>query len=140
MNNEITLYYSSNPQGFFTSEFPGNITANGLTVDDLTVISQEDFDAFWNPPEGKVATWVDGVPQLIDKPELDYLAIAEQQRNDLLAGMQTATYTLNMKLNLGRTLTDDEKATLNAWLDYSDALQALDLSTAPDIEWPEKPA
>ncbi len=27
----------------------------------------------------------------------------------------------------------------NSWLDYLDALEALGISTAPDIEWPVQP-
>lgn len=46
---------------------------------------------------------------------------------------------LRAKLALGR-IKDDEKALLNAWLDYLDELEAVDVSTAPDIIWPVKPA
>lgn len=43
------------------------------------------------------------------------------------------------KAAMGR-LKDDEKAQYNAWLDYLDALEAVDTSTAPDITWPPEPA
>ncbi|WP_423742842.1 tail fiber assembly protein [Enterobacter roggenkampii] len=43
------------------------------------------------------------------------------------------------KAAMGR-LKDDEKAQYNAWLDYLDALEAVDTSKAPDITWPEIPA
>ncbi|MEP9063937.1 tail fiber assembly protein, partial [Enterobacter roggenkampii] len=43
------------------------------------------------------------------------------------------------KLLMGRTLTDSEPAKLNAWMDYIDAVQAIDTSTAPDVIWPEPP-
>ncbi|ELE9723894.1 tail fiber assembly protein [Enterobacter kobei] len=43
------------------------------------------------------------------------------------------------KLALGR-LSDDDKALFNKWLDYLDALKAVDTSTAADITWPEIPA
>ncbi|ELM8828268.1 tail fiber assembly protein, partial [Escherichia coli] len=36
-------------------------------------------------------------------------------------------------------LTDDEKAQYNEWLDYLDALESVDISSAPDINWPESP-
>ncbi|HBC7444563.1 TPA: tail fiber assembly protein, partial [Morganella morganii] len=42
------------------------------------------------------------------------------------------------KLALGR-ISDNEKARLNAWLDYLDELEAVDVFTAPDIIWPVKP-
>ncbi|MBS6741257.1 MAG: tail fiber assembly protein [Enterobacteriaceae bacterium] len=43
------------------------------------------------------------------------------------------------KILVGMKLSDSETAALHAWLGYSDALNALDI-TAPDIQWPEKPA
>ncbi|HFV0559213.1 TPA: tail fiber assembly protein [Escherichia coli] len=43
------------------------------------------------------------------------------------------------KAAMGR-LNDSEKAKYNAWLDYLDALEAVDTSTAPHITWPASPA
>lgn len=43
------------------------------------------------------------------------------------------------KAAMGR-LNDVEKEQYNAWLDYLDALEAIDTSTAPDIVWPTAPA
>lgn len=42
------------------------------------------------------------------------------------------------KAAIGR-LTDDEKAQYNEWLDYLDALEAVDTASAPDINWPVAP-
>lgn len=39
---------------------------------------------------------------------------------------------------LGR-LKDDELTQYNLWLDYLDALEAVDVSSAPDINWPVTP-
>lgn len=43
------------------------------------------------------------------------------------------------KAAIGR-LKGDELAQYNLWLDYLDALDVVDTSSAPDITWPEKPA
>lgn len=43
------------------------------------------------------------------------------------------------KVALGR-LKGDELAQYNLWLDYLDALEAVDTSSAPDIDWPDAPA
>ncbi|RUT67200.1 hypothetical protein CKG00_13140 [Morganella morganii] len=67
-----------------------------------------------------------------------YVAIAESQKQALIAEVNTETEMLRAKLALGR-ITDDEKALLNTWLDYLDELEAVDASTAPDIIWPVKP-
>ena len=42
------------------------------------------------------------------------------------------------KAAIGR-LKGDELAQYNLWLDYLDALYAVDFSTAPDVKWPGKP-
>ena len=42
------------------------------------------------------------------------------------------------KAALGR-LKGEELNQYNLWLDYLDALNAVDISTAPDIEWPVSP-
>ncbi|HGW3962126.1 tail fiber assembly protein [Citrobacter sp. RHBSTW-00944] len=43
------------------------------------------------------------------------------------------------KSALGR-MKDTEKGQYNLWLDYLDALEAVDTSSAPDIKWPTPPA
>ncbi|MBU3754981.1 tail fiber assembly protein, partial [Enterobacter roggenkampii] len=44
------------------------------------------------------------------------------------------------KLLMGRKLTTDETASLNAWMDYIDAVTLIDTETAPDaISWPPLP-
>jgi uncharacterized protein YggL (DUF469 family) len=43
------------------------------------------------------------------------------------------------KAVLGR-LTEAEKEQYNLWLDYLGALEAVDTSSAPDINWPTPPA
>ena len=42
------------------------------------------------------------------------------------------------KVAMGR-LKDTEKVQYNAWLDYLDSLDAVDTSSAPNIEWPTMP-
>lgn len=43
------------------------------------------------------------------------------------------------KLSLGR-LSGEERTQFNSWLDYLDALEAVDISTTLDINWPTPPA
>lgn len=83
--------------------------------------------------EGCRATIIDG------KYTVDYVAIAEARRNNLLSTAANKISTWQTKLAIGRTLTDDEKLKLNAWFDYIDALNAIDTSPAPDIEWTDVP-
>ncbi len=46
---------------------------------------------------------------------------------------------VQLKLQAGRKLTEAETNRLNAVLDYIDAVEATDTSTAPDISWPPHP-
>ena len=135
------MMYSSKVQGFFPSDEEEQAPYNesGNLPDDLIEISDEDYAAWINPPAGKCSAWMEGKPVLIDAPAVNYILEAETKRQQLLSEAQGATYTINLKLAMGRTLTDKEKVKVNAWLDYVDELNDIDLSTAPDIVWPEQP-
>ncbi|HHW8957216.1 tail fiber assembly protein [Morganella morganii] len=88
----------------------------------VTEITKEEADNITNPRPTK--------EQLIAKAEYDKQA--------LITEVQAETQLLQTKLALGR-ITPDEKAQLNAWMDYLDELEAVDVSTASDIIWPVKP-
>ncbi len=114
----------------------------GMWPESGVEITEEVFAAFRNPPEGKMlGSDKKGNPVWVDVPPLtheQHVAIAESQKQALITEVNTETEMLRAKLALGR-IKDDEKALLNAWLDYLDELEAVDVSTAPDIIWPVKP-
>lgn len=89
---------------------------------DWKEISKEEAELIANPPLTK--------EQLIEQ--------AEQQKQMLIAEVSAETEMLRTKLALKR-IKPDEEALLIAWLDYLDELEAVDVSTAPDIIWPVKP-
>lgn len=66
------------------------------------------------------------------------VAMAEQQKQALLAEAQQQITRWQIKLQLG-TISDEDKASLISWMSYIDAVQAVDTSKAPDIQWPDKP-
>ncbi|EML9901568.1 tail fiber assembly protein [Morganella morganii] len=105
-------------------------------------VTEEVFASFRNPPEGKMlGSDKKGNPAWVDVPPLtheQHVAIAESQKQALIAEVHKETEMFRAKLALGR-IKDDEKALLNTWLDYLDELEAVDVSTAPDIIWPVKP-
>lgn len=68
------------------------------------------------------------------------VAAAEAQRQQLLAVAQQRITVWQTKMLMGRQLTEIESHQLNAWMDYIDALAAVDISTAPAVEWPTAPA
>ncbi|HBN6636972.1 TPA: tail fiber assembly protein [Escherichia coli] len=63
---------------------------------------------------------------------------AEQQKAALLAEAQTTISLWQTELQLG-IISDEDKASLIAWMKYIKAVQAVDTSQAPDITWPDKP-
>lgn len=87
-----------------------------------TAVSKDEADKITNPPPTKA--------QLIEQAEI--------QKQYLAAEVHTETEMLRTKLALKR-IKPDEEALLIAWLDYLDELEAVDASTAPDIDWPQKP-
>ena len=97
------------------------------------------------PPDGKYRiTGDDGMPAWADVPpptREEQIASAEtkkqqliNQANDYMNSRQWAG-----KAAIGR-LKGEELAQYNLWLDYLDALELVDTSSAPDIEWPTPPA
>lgn len=117
----------------------GTWPSDGISVD------TDDAIAFMGEaPEGKVrGIGDDRLPCWVDLPpptHEEQLAAADtekqsriDQANDYMNGKQWPG-----KAALGR-LKGDELAQYNLWLDYLDALEAVDTASAPDINWPTPP-
>ncbi len=117
----------------------GTWPSDGISVD------ADDAIAFMGEaPEGKVrGIDDDGLPCWVDLPpptHEEQLAAADSEKqsridlaNDYMNGKQWPG-----KAVIGR-LKGDELAQYNLWLDYLDALEAVDTTSAPEIEWPKPP-
>ncbi|MBK0089465.1 tail fiber assembly protein [Erwinia sp. S59] len=121
----------------------------GFTTEQVSEGQVEISDKAWQAliigqASGKViASDSKGKPVLTDPPEPtaeQQVIIAQQKRDALLSVAEQAISIWKTKLLMGRALTDDETLGLNNWMDYIDLLSALDVSTAPDIDWPVTPA
>lgn len=70
------------------------------------------------------------------------LAISDAENKKRLLIIEAREYIDNKqwvgKAAIGR-LKGDELAQYNLWLDYLDALEAVDTSSAPDVDWPTPP-
>lgn len=64
---------------------------------------------------------------------------ADQQKAVLLTQAQETISFWQTELQLG-IISDEDKASLIAWMNYIKAVQAVDTSKAPDITWPTPPA
>ena len=78
-------------------------------------------------------------PPVADQEPAELIASADAEKQNRLSYATNKIVVWQTKLLMGRTLTDSESAKLNAWMDYIDAVQAINTSTAPDIEWPVAP-
>ncbi|MGR8128345.1 tail fiber assembly protein [Escherichia coli] len=113
----------------------------GVDIDE--VIFREYF--YDTPPEGKYrCVGEDGLPAWVDIPpptREEQIASAETKKQQLI---NQANEYINSKqwpgkASIGR-LKGEELVQYNLWLDYLDALELVDTSSAPDIEWPTPPA
>lgn len=108
---------------------PAEITKLGDYPDNVTTIEPLTPYDRWNGSE-----WVTDDDAQKNAQVLE----AEQQKSSLLAEAQSTISLWQTELQLG-IISDDDKASLIAWMKYIQALNAVDTSTAPDIEWPVKP-
>lgn len=119
----------------------------GTKIYDLTTARESEIKELGELPDGVTTIVPDvefpkwnGKKWVTDKPakkESD-IAAAEAQKQYLIVEVQTETQILQTKLSLKR-IKPAELELLNAWLDYLDLLEAVDTSTAPDINWAQKP-
>lgn len=91
------------------------------------------------PPSGPYQKW-NGKKWVTDSDAQHAANVeaAEQQKAALLAEAQETISFWQTELQLG-IISDEDKSSLIAWMRYIKAVQAIDTSKAPDIDWPEKP-
>ncbi|EFE7590223.1 TPA: tail fiber assembly protein [Escherichia coli] len=78
-------------------------------------------------------------PPTPERSHDELVADAEQKKQSLINAAMVNISVIQLKLQAGRKLTQEETTRLNVVLDYIDAVTATDISTAPDIEWPAIP-
>lgn len=92
-----------------------------------------------NPPQTPYDVW-DGVSWVTDKAKQNKADVtaANLKKEELLQEVNAATQLLQTQLTLG-LITDADKTILIEWMKYAQALQEVDTSTAPNVQWPPKP-
>lgn len=119
----------------------------GTKVYDTTTAQQSEIKELGELPDGVTTIAPDvefpkwnGKKWVTDKAEKKAadVAAAEAQKQYLIAEVNAETQILQTKLALKR-IKPDELELLNAWMDYLDLLETVDTTTAPDIDWPQKP-
>ncbi|ENO7479190.1 tail fiber assembly protein [Citrobacter amalonaticus] len=136
--------WSAKYNAFFPIEMLHAYQSSWDDLSDLIDIN-DTVEAEFNgePPEGKVRGVVDNMPAWVSAPpptKVELIADAEAEKQHLIA--QANAYMNSKqwpgKAAMGR-LKDEEKVQYITWLDYLDALEAVDTSSAPDINWPVPP-
>lgn len=110
--------------------FPENLSIAEVSKKSIPDDFPERLDGNWIF-DGKKIT-----PRVIPKSEL--IAQAEETRAQLMAEANQKITPLQDAADLG-IATDIELAQLKAWKTYRVLLSRVDVSTAPDIAWPEVP-
>ncbi len=141
----MTMYFSPQTGGFYASELMSAYEASesGWPQDGLEV-EQSDYAALMaGQSKGKViVAGSGGYPELTEPQKQTQQALiltARSERETLFEAAGLAIIPLQDAVDLDDA-TDLELETLNAWKKYRVALNRLDLSAAPDIDWPQIPA
>lgn len=138
-------YYSPSKNKFYPLCLKDKYEAAGSWPTDGIRVNEEVFELFSKPPLGKVmAPGSDGMPSFCDAPPPtrdEQIAEAERRRSELLAHADTVTADWRTELALGE-ITDDDRATLSAWMAYKRDVKAINAEDAivPGFSWPLMPA
>ncbi|MEK9495100.1 tail fiber assembly protein [Photorhabdus sp. P32] len=138
-------YYSATTNAFYPVEWKQDYTNAGSFPSDAVKVNEAVFIEFASniPPEGKYRiAGKNGLPEWANIPqptkeELQQQAKSQKQQLIAEATNQIAPLQDAMDLNMAN---DEEKAQLVAWKKYQISLNRIDVTLAPDINWPEKPA
>ncbi|MBS9429055.1 MULTISPECIES: tail fiber assembly protein [Photorhabdus] len=137
-------YYSPKRDNFYPAEFKQDYIDAGSFPDDVIEVSNDIYQEYAanNAPEGKYRiAGKNGLPEWADIPpptkeELQQQAKLQKQQLIAEATNQIAPLQDAMDLNMAN---DEEKAQLVAWKKYQISLSRIDVTSAPDINWPKKP-
>lgn len=117
-----TVYSTETGESVIVS-LPGDYPAGTTTLAPATPYDK------WNGSE-----WVTDT----EAQHAEDVEAAEQRKAALLLEAQATISLWQTELQLG-IISDEDKASLIAWMNYIKAVQAVDTSKAPDIIWPDKP-
>lgn len=131
-------FYSQKENGFFTDLNKAPSDAVEITTDEWLLLLDGQDNGM------KIVSNQEGYPVLTEQPPLskeNLIALVELKKRKLIneANEQMNSRQWPGKAAIGR-LKGEELAQYNLWLDYLDALELVDPSSAPDIEWPTPPA
>lgn len=106
----------------------------------ITTLGDYPADTTTQAPATEFDMW-DGEKWVTDRDahQQSLLDAAAREKVERVSKANGITQAWQTQLLLG-IITDADKAELTAWMKYVQAVQATDVSGAPDISWPEQPA
>ncbi|OSN01074.1 tail fiber assembly protein [Lonsdalea iberica] len=125
----------------YLSDHRGDTVYNTQTRQPVTLTTLGAYPENTTPlaPATEYDIW-DGTNWVLDvaAKQTGEIAEAEQRRQTLLTEADNVTSDWRVELMLG-DISDDNKTKLSAWMAYKSAVNAVDVSTAPDVSWPAQP-
>ncbi|WP_159287585.1 tail fiber assembly protein [Proteus terrae] len=135
-------FFSEKTNSFYPETMKNDYLEAGTLPSDIVLVDVDVFQEYTQePPEGKMRSTKDGLPVWIDIPPLaqsELSSIAEQHKIDLINKATNIIAPMTDALN-GGYIDDKDIEQLDKWQRYRYALTKIDISLAPDIEWPTKP-
>lgn len=135
--------YDARTNAFYPLSLESEYQASGLWPAAGVMVDEKVFTQYQSPPSGKVRiAGKDGYPAWGDiqpPSQEEHVAAAKYHKAALLAEA-SAVITPLADASAGGYIDDADQPRLAAWQRYRYELTKVDISTAPDITWPVKPA
>lgn len=135
--------FSARTGSFFPVSMLNDYIEAGSLPDDLVDVDETTFWQFCaSPPSGKqrganaqgYPAWIDVPPPTPEEARLRADATRQRRMDEAARAMSPLQDALDLEIE-----TDAEKAALLAWKKYRVLLNRVDITHAPDIDWPEPP-
>ncbi|EPZ8354725.1 tail fiber assembly protein [Enterobacter hormaechei] len=139
----MAFFYSAENNGFYDSNLKDEYEKARAWPGDAMEISERWYSHLIDGQEkGMVITANEyGQPVLIDPPPLTkkmLIDAAEAKKQNLLAEATVAIAPLQDAVDL-KIATENETSKLQDWKEYRVALNRIDTSSAPNVNWPVRP-
>ncbi|CAM8567966.1 tail fiber assembly protein [Enterobacter asburiae] len=135
--------YSPSKNAFYYFGWKDEYYAAGTWPSDAIEVADDIHEKFSaDPPKGKLLiAGNDGLPAWGDFPPPTREESLAQARVEKQNRIDAANNYMNGKQWPGKAaigrLNEEELIQYNMWLDYLDALESVDISCAPNINWPK---
>ena len=135
-------FFSGSRNTFYPLILKDDYVASNTWPDDGILVDDTTFQEYTAPPpDGMQRGVLDGMPSWEEIPPLSQeqlVAQAGQQRSFLRKAADSEITWLQDAVDAG-IATDEEAALLASWKNYRVLLMRVDVTKAPDIEWPNPP-